>query len=351
MNWKWLALMPLPDAAVLEFTKHAERNEDSSELIAISSSPHLSDVVSKRLLETFVPSANWRALRVVNDPDLLTKTVSEGSDQRVASACANVHTPDHALVEALASKAPEAVLRVLCNPSTPLREKVEYLTPEIADRLVDVGSSKGHAVVRAGELVLQNPWMCEEPGRWSAPIRRAIASSPDATLEQLQCVRETSTAGLKFVKRHPAILDMRALGEWALEDLALLGSPAADIFVIQDPNCTLQIARTMVARDDKDQVEPQVLARILARFGLDAVSEITRYHFASTRTDSAKWLQPSAEFLGSIDDAFKGTLADLNEARAMLGADADLWSMFFDLRRNWKHSGTMLANAVRKLSR
>jgi len=351
MNWKWLALMPLPDAAVLEFIKQAECNEDSSELIAISSSPHLSDVVSKRLLETFVPSVNWRALRVVNDKELLTKTVREDSDQRVASACANVHTPDYTLVEALTSKSSEAVLRVLCNPSTPLREKVEYLTPEIADRLVDVGSSMGHAVVRAGELVLQNPWMCEEPGRWSAPIRRAIASSPDATLKQLQCVRETSTVGLKFVKCHPAILDTKPLRDWALKDLALLGSPAADIFAIQNPNCTLDIARTIIARDDNNQVEPQVLARVLARFGLDAVSEITRSHFAGTRTGSAKWLQPAAEILGEIDDTFKDTVADLNEVRALLGTDIDQWSMFFDLRRNWKHSGTMLAKAARKLTR
>lgn len=344
-----LALVPLPQVAQFALLD----THDPALSSTLSCSPYLDPAAALRLATTkgvAAPIAVWNAIRVLDDNELLDEHIKNGSTARAASAARNRNAPEEALSLAMRSSVPEVRLAALINPSTPLDTRRTACTPEALASLVEVGSSLGQSVIRAAEVVLNNPHLAETPSKWCHEIRRALVCAPSTSVEQLLELRSVSTVGLKFLKTHPLYQDpQRSWSQYTVDELLGFENPAADLVALERPDMDLGHAAAMVCRET--DVEPQVLVRLLQRFGFAPFVPWTMCRYAGTRTGSAAWSHPSAAVLRSWKASSGAVFNDATQAATLIGSDREIWQMCMSLLPNWKLGYAQLANAAAKLVR
>lgn len=346
MSNELIALVPLPVDAELEILSSGPLALRDT----LASSPFLSDPAATMLLSARRPLSQWRAIRRINDSDRLEHYIHRGSAARATAAARNPAAPAAALSSALRSDVDSVVLAALVNSSTPASDRCKIATPTTVDRLVNVGGSLGHSVIRAAEVVLHNQWMASTPERWDGATQRAIACSPDTPIPALIRLHEVSRFGGKFLRTHPLFRnESTTWDDYTTDDLLGYENPAADLQAMRREDFSLIHAKVMLSRVSHP-VEPQVLARILARFGFAACSGVPQRPFSGTRIGAAQWTTPCAEFLE------RGPLwvAQLDEVVAAvedLGTDRDRWSSFLTLLPTWQLSLVQLVTAAHRLNR
>lgn len=318
----------------------------------LATSPHLDPAAAKVIHDKSVvaPSAVWYAIRSLDDPDMLASYVDRGSAARAAAAARNPRTPPAALVSALNSANPDVRISALMNPASPIEARQAVASPDLLASLVNVGSNLADSVVRAGELVLSNPWIGESPGRYDKLLHRAIASSPHFSADVVSSLSKFSRSGRIFVKRHPLLLEPGSTWEsFNTEELAGFAHPAADLAALARPDLGLELAASMLSRTNHP-MEPQVVPRFLQRFGLAAAASYEKDQFSGSRIGAAAWSHPVASHLARWSDevstryaAYAGILADL-------GSDRSTWDMVCPMLQKWSLEPAKLVSTVARLS-
>jgi len=324
----------------------------------LASSPHLHPEAALSLLKAaesdsimISPSTSWKAIKAISDQDRLADYISKGSFARAAAAAQNPNAPQASLVEALASSDPNVVMSALINPSTPERERREFVDPSFLNSVAIVGSSLAHSVIRAAELVLNNPWLSEIPQDLDNVFHRAMACSPDSSVETVLSLKKFSRSGGKFVRSHPLVLDKnKSWDDYTLDDLCNHTHPTSDLVALSRPACTEKHAARMLSRKAPKEIEPQVLARILRRFGLAPLTLLTSPpKFAGSRTSGAAFAHSSAEWLDYWNDDSSQKFVAATGLIDTLGSDVDAWEMCMALLPKWRLGYDQLASTAIKL--
>jgi hypothetical protein len=347
MDAALLALTPLPVEGQLTLL----RMDAPDVHTALATSPYLDPTAARVLHDKVVvaPSAVWYTIRYLTDTELLTSYVFKGSIGRATAAARNQLTPAAALEAALGSPHPAVRLAALVNPSTPVELRRQAGTPEVLAELVNVGSNLADSVVRAAEVVLNNPWIGEDPGRYDKMLHRAIACSPFSTAESVASLPKFSRSGRIFVKRHPLLLEPGATWEsFTTEELVAFAHPASDLVVLQRPDLDSRTAAAMLPRSE-NEVEPQVLARLLFRFSLSATAWYQEHRFSGSRIGAAAWSHPVAQHLSSWSPEKFENYRTYVEALPALGSTKEVWEMFGSMLQNWSLEPAKLVSTVHRL--
>jgi hypothetical protein len=348
MDETLFALTPLPVEGQLALL----RTDAPAVYTALATSPHL-DPRAARYLHDFVaapPSAVWASIRLIDDAEMLENYVHKGSLARRSAAARNLNTPVPALEAALESEHHDVRLSALLNPRSPVELRRIAASPEAVSSMVNVGSCLADSVVRAAELVLNNPFLAEDPSRFDKTLHRAVACSPHSSPESVSSLSRLSKVGSKFVKRHPLLLESGSTWEsFTTQELAGFEHPAADLVALARPDLDLATACSMFSRRS-NVLEPQVIPRFLRRFGFAVAVGIERYQFSHARLGAGTWVHPAVEHLGRWDKELTRTYTDCVEAVAALGTSEDAWSMVATMLKNWHLDAHKLATTAMKLS-
>ena len=342
-----LALLPIPEAAQVELLDSRRLDEARA---ALTASPYLTPAVARTLLADRLPSNVWRAIRVIDDVEMLTYLITSASPSRAAAAARNPNTPADALSIAVRRDHIDTALAALVNPSTPCSDRAEIATPERLTELTSVGSSLGFRVIRCAEVVRNNPFLAATPQRFDGPMQRAFASMPTTSMDSLRWLRTNTRFGGKFLRTHPLLNgELDSFDACTPEQLAAFEHPATDLLAISHPDCTLDVAQRMLTRVE-DPVEPHVLAAALQRFSLQAMLAVSSNRFAGTRTGAATWTAPAARYIEHWSTAVADEVRDGLEAIEILGDRQDRWRCAFDLLPSWSLSLRQLAETAIRLN-
>jgi hypothetical protein len=300
----------------------------------LAASPHTDTELLASLCRDKTPGIRRFAYLRTDDVELLREELS----RQTAGLCTpyaarNPLAPADLLVHTLGSTQTQAALGAFLNPSTP-EDARRRLTPARATELTDVGGSNHDRVVRAHELVVNNPWMLETPDAWDGNVRRALAGLPQATAEHLERIKKAGRSGGSAVRRHPALraeFSERTPQELGTHELARIGGAAADLMVLHRPDFDSQAAEIILGFGEKPEPEPHIIGRILNRLGAEALSvEVlpSMLRCSGTRYNAASWVAPIMGFL-----TFDMTLQwpGLREAFTRLGDDRPVWETFLSL--------------------
>lgn len=346
MSNEIVALLPLPVEAEMEII--ASGPIQLRDLLA--SSPFLSENAAMLLLSASRPLTQWRAIRRITDTERLEHYIRKGTIARAAAAARNPASDVDSLEFALTSTADPVVLAALVNPTTKEQDRKATATPAVVDRLVNVGGSLGHSVIRAAEVVLHNPWMTESPEQWDGAIQRAIASSPDTSVVALARLRSASRSGGKFLRSHPLLRNEGASwSDFTTDALLEYKNPAADLQAMRRADFALKHARNIMNRADVP-AEPQVIARILDRYGFAARVGLLRERFSGTRVSATQWSTPCTEFI-EYTPVSATEFESISSAVQRLGTDRESWATLLGLYPTWKLSFEQLASTAQRLHR
>jgi hypothetical protein len=289
-----------------------------------------------------------KSLLKVADEKVLAKALNGKSITRAAHAARNSLADPDLLVKALNSPDRELSLAAFLNPSTPEAERRKRLTPDWAKYITHRGEPLSQTVVRANELVHANQWMLETPSIWPTQVRRGVAGHPAATKETLEGVRKGGWSGWKWFSSHPVLLDEKPLSDWRWDDLAQLGSPAADLYLVSHDKMGCSIMAMIATRTGRPP-EPHVLARMFQRFGLNPFVHYSRNHLADTRVYAAAWLVPATEILYWGWPTLESSIAEINDLIKELGEDAKAWESLNVLLHGWSGTWPELAQTAKSL--
>lgn len=302
---------------------------------AIATSPHTPIPVIDRLAEDRDPMVRRYALARTTNIAALTNATTPGREGLIASSAhSNPAAPVANLVAGLASKDRAVRLAAWCNPTTPLEPRLQ-LSASVATSITHVGGSLADQVVRAHALVLANPWMLDNPGRWDGNIRRALGAVYEASAEALQAILAAGSAGRSAAKAHPALNE--DAGEQAdLQVRVAAGSPAVDLELLADPVSDESIARLILQRTAPPP-EPITIGHAVRRFGVRVLAggrgdEHPVQHWSGTRLAAASWVAP---VLGFMHQGFPQDVADIEAASAILGDSRPGWETFLSLLPSW----------------
>ena len=336
MSLEILALLNLPK----EGQEAIIKSKEISAIRALSCNKNLRDENLELIFNLKDSSATHKALRITKNQERLSRKNLKGA--RALSIISNPSTHPDILIENLASEEIQRALAAYTNPSTPYQNRIDGLTPSLASDMVEVNGNVGDRVVRAYALVENNPFMKENAGSWSPTIRRAIAGSPDLTIDASNSIRKAGWAHWISHKNHPLLngLDIKAIETRLLPGFH---SSATDLEAINRPDIDFTIARQITTRDS-DDAEPNVIAKLVEKFGLAILASATP--LAGTRIKSASWLNPSIAYCQKLDASL---LAELENSVKIMDSDIEAWSAYIKLYHDWNQSPSELAEAVKRL--
>jgi hypothetical protein len=334
------ALAPLPEEAQRSLTRH----RSTAVRRALASSMHLDPSVAQTLTADADRMVVRLALRRTLD-EAAVNTAIGGGRRNAADAAKNPIADPDALAAALRSPFDEVVLAALTNPSTPESERRMLPLSRIIE-VCEVGDPVGNRVVRTHETLLANRWLLEQIPSFTHSMRRAALALPDLDAGQYKAL--VAKGRNRFTRLHPLGSGL-VLDGTPSEEMLLIGSAAVDLYIAEHPGTTLEMAQTMFSRHWKQMIEPHVLARLFRRFGeplLSAQQTGPLARLATTRVNSTAWSEPHFAYYTKIWPDRGATSAAMRDAAAILGNDADAWTMFTTLENGWEQSAPELARAV-----
>ena len=323
---------------------------DPSTLAILAARPDLSAQNAEKLSKSSYLKVRRLALRKVTDVTILKKALN--SNVYAVSVAANVNTPACILDHILRYGSSLSKIRAACNKSTPEQSRKEVLADEtVVTKLVHVGSSLGDRVVKSYELVNTNAWLAniDDYDKYDLMIKRAIignyATSKETILYAAKNLRLKHA--WSSLKNHPYLRNAE-FASMSLSDLAASESCASDMYLIDHPMVDCVSASVLLSSLRKVDPEPQVIAKLAARFG--NLCFLTKDHsdnyYAGTRVVSASWSEPCVLHYANV------TLPDpfaLCTAVNLLGSDKHTWDTYIALSRDWQDSPLELAKVVTTL--
>jgi len=283
------------------------------------------------------PTVKRLALRAMSDTDALNEHVV-GTGLYAVAAASNPNTSHARLGWVTNSPAPRVALAAYCNDNTPLADKIG-LTPDRASKLTEVGGNLAERVVRSYELVLANPWMKDQPEKWSHNLRRGMTGLPCLTLEESNKLDSCGYKQWASYQGHPARVgeDIQTL---TTSELLQRGSSACDLVALTRSDLTEDDA-FMVLYSRKVAAEPHVLARFIKRFGVGVILKPSR--LSGSRFSGASWTNPAVEARDRVPNV--NAWYDLQAASLKLGSSEAAWALFANMANNWGSSAEELAVA------
>jgi hypothetical protein len=225
----------------------------------LAASPHTDTGLLAALCRDRIPGIRRFAYLRTDDVDLLRDELSRPSAGLCTPyAARNPSAPADLLAHATRNPQVQTALGAYLNPSTP-EDARRRLTPERATEITDVGGSNHDRVVRAHELVVNNPWMLDTPDAWDGNVRRALAGLPQATAEHLEIIRKVGRSGGSAVRRHPVLraeFGQRSPQEWGTHELARIGGAAVDLMVLRRDDFDATAAMLVLGLGEKPEPEP-----------------------------------------------------------------------------------------------
>lgn len=355
LNKSLFALTPLDP----EFQVSLASNSDMLETLAVS--PHLHPAAANRCLGMAVagkvsasPSTCWKLIKRVDDVDLLDSLLADPSSAKASAAARNPHAPGESIERCVRRLGDKVMLAAMVNPATPLEFRRELAVPGSGlISLVNVGPALGHTVVRAAEVVLNNPWISADVSRFSPAFHRAVICSPAASLEEVLSASECSRSGRKFVASHPLVREKKAFWEgFTLQELLAFRHPASDIVALSRPEMSAGDAACILGRPEPIEPEPQVVARVFRRFGfLPVALQATPLRYAGSRISSSAWAEACVGLLDGWGLEHSKRFLDASSAADLLVDDPSARESFAALLPSWGLGFVELAKTARRLYR
>ena len=333
MSLEVISLLKLPLAGVESIIKL--KNEKCNR--ALASSLHTPQDIVNELAQSKSTMVSSKALRRSNNTSLVNEVAKQNSIKSIG-ALWNPLVSSEILVQQLDSENRTLAAIAFAHPNTPLEIRKEKLTPELADKITDVGGALGEGVVRAMEIALNNPWLRDEPAKWPNLIRRALSNLPETTLSDFTSIKKAGWSGWKTSQFHPAKngLDVK---EYSPKALVAINSAATDYLAATHPDLTFKQAQDIFAFN-RNMPEPHVVSRLVERFGMEIF--YGTYALASTRVTSSAWRVPMIEYYQQFN---KFDTQDTQAGLTILGDDHKGWETFLKLYSNWTGSIKDLAIA------
>lgn len=356
MSEKFAAFAPLPIQGQLAFarSKVVQYVED------LSISPHLAPLVATRCLNDISSDklaaslgTYWRFISKIDDIDLIDSYISTGSPSRASAAASNPAATKESLRKALDFDDGQVRFAALLNDATPSTLRSKYGSPALFESMVNVSAPLSNTVVRAAEAVLSNHWIAKNPDRFSGAFHRAIICSPASSFEEIVAAQACSHFGRKFTKRHPLRkYPNLAWADCTVAELLSFAHPAADLVALARPEMTVLDASSVLARCEPFEPEPQVLARLIGRFGFAPLVGLHQpLLYSLSRTSAAAWVNPAVDLLKDWPTVNSSSVADATRACEMLADDANAWSVFVSLLPSWSLGFAQLANTALRVYR
>jgi hypothetical protein len=341
----------LPVAALLDLPLEAQhtiiRHHDLRLRRALVTSPYASIKVIEALVDDSDRDTHHVALRRTTNVELIRDRFARSRTCCLTAIARNPNTPTELLDFALNSSIASIRLAAYVNTATPVTSR-RALTPQQVTKLVDVGEPIGSTVVRSHEALIANPHLFEDYDQFGQILRRAAFAMPHLTLEQHQALRKIGSS--RYANRHPVFtFGSDWVGSAGMLDLLALKSPAADLWLAENPSSDAKIASDLLLRKDH-HVEPHVIARLLSRFGTSIIPTNKSSHIAQTRVDSSAWSNPYAMMYNEVVNAKNARLYDfLLEGVQTLEGESDRWETFLTLAADWEGPITELFASARSL--
>lgn len=335
-------LLPLVNIPVA--IQHIISNSESAlRRHVLVNSPNTSlDVISKMVRDKN-RLVQHSALMRVNNPTLLSDTYKTGSLCCVKAVVRNTSTPTEILSSATRNSNDKVSLGAYCNPSTPIIDRLQ-LTTQKAWSLTNVGSFIGARVVRSYQIMDLNRHLLDDISLLSSMQRRAALSLPDLSLNQYNQIRDFGWS--KFRDSHPLHRSPDGAKALSVIELLSMNSPASDLWLADNCNSDLDTCRSVLKNRGNHFVEPQVIAKLLARYGSDVVPENSRTEISGTRSISAAWLNPLAIHFNDIAKAKANrVLHDYQVVANTLSNNEEAWNSFLSLENQWDGNMLELAEA------
>lgn len=282
-----------------------------------------------------------KAIRRCDDVELVNNFAKQNNVKSIGALWNKLASTD--VVEAALTSSDRTISCVAFgNPNSDVEVRKALLTPDRFKDLTEVGSCMADKVVRAAVVLDNNLYLAERIAEISSFAKRAIASSAWASSDHFDLIKNSGWSHWEHTKTHPARLG-QSIYLLNMQELFKLNCSAADLLIIQDPNCDLKMARKLFTASGHIEVEPQVLALAVNRFGIEVLAGSKK--LAGTRVFGAGWIEPSAEYYEQVKDfAFD----DLKAAAIILEENPTAWEFFIKLATGWNRSYVELAeNAVR----
>lgn len=339
-----ISLLPLP----LEAQRVIAASSDSNLRLSLVTSNY----VDQSFLNTMINDSNrdiqHTALSKIIDQKFINNNYTEVANCCKKAILKNKNLNSKILSELLEYSDTEIKLLSFIHVNTDIRLK-KKVPMDIVAKLVTRSNPLGETVVRSLECIYSNPWLLKKAGEFSHSLKRAALSYPYLTEENMAKVKSRSLS--KYLKSHPLCrvgYDITKSDDNLSYYIDFL-SPAFDFHLVNNKNLTLEMGKRMLVRDNF-HTEPNIIARLLERFGVEVIPDSRVYSLATTRTDSSMFISPLARYYNDVI-IYKSeyNFEDLKNVINKLGTKKENWTNFINLHRDWSGNILDLAEVAVKI--
>lgn len=339
-----ISLLPLP----LEAQGVIASSSDSNLRLSLVTSNY----VDQSFLNTMINDSN-RDIQHTALSKIIDQTFINNNYTEIANCCKkailkNRNLNSKILSELLEYSDTEIKLLSFLHKNTDLALK-KKIPLDVVAKLVTRSNPLGETVVRSLECIYSNPWLLKKAGEFSHSLKRAALSYPYLTEENMERVKSRSLS--KYLKSHPLCrvsYDITTSDDNISYYIDFL-SPAFDFHLVTNKNLTLEMGKKMLVRQNF-HTEPNIIARLLDRFGIEVIPDSRVYTLATTRTDSSMFISPLARYYNDVI-IYKSeyNFEDLKNVIKKLGTKKENWTNFINLHRDWSGEILDLADVAIKI--
>jgi hypothetical protein len=311
---------------------------------ALLSSNNVSQFTVNSLLNSNDRVTKHLALQKSNDQIYINNLYNKVENCCKIYLAKNHNLNSELLNDALKSKRRELVLQAFINPNSCLELKKSFPIVDIIN-LVNVAPPLGNTVVRSLELLYNNTWLLEKVEEFNHSLKRAVLSYP--YINDTSFIYANTKSLRRYGKSHPLLrigIDIRnsnISSQYLIDFL----SPAIDYYLVENGNINLELGKKMLTRE-KFFTEPNIIARLLNRFGAEIIPAENKYLIAQTRVNSTSWLAPIAVYYNDIIKLKNNEIYnDIKNASDQLGNNYQAMSNFISLSANWNDKFQYLLSA------
>jgi len=337
---KYIALLPLSD----EGQRAIVESKNNDLIKTLISSNFVSNKTLNSIINIKNRDINHILYKKINDTDYINKRYDLVNDCCKAYIGRNPNISIDNLSKMAKSNNRELVLQLLINKTANLELRKSIGISDII-KYVKVAPPLGNTVVRSLEVLFSNPWLLEFTDSLNHSLKRAALSYPYLSEEIFSKVNERALR--RYGNLHPISRFGTTIDKMNLNDTELisLNSPSVDFYLVNKEDLDISTAYKMLNRNDF-YTEPNFIARLLERFGVDVIPKTEVNYLAKTRIDSTAWLSPIAYFYNDIIKLKNNNQYDsLIYAKNSLDKNYEAWSNFISLSNNWLGSIEELVDA------
>ena len=340
-----LATLPLEK----EYQKIIAQVGDNKTKRILAHSSHVDPTVALSLASDQDYVTRTYALRFCTDTDFIQSKHSEHAKniKTQLELARNTHLPYEIAIKLLESSNYDLQFAGFTHPSIPVDEKKEKLTPSIAKTLINRGGCVGDRVVKAYELVLNNPYILDTIDTWDHYIKRALLGVDFITIDYVEYLKESRFKGLTSDKYLRLISILKNTDNFTIDHLTSLAEPLADLLVLKNPNTSLDQARKILTNSNKLRKsvgpEPHIIGRLVKRFGSHVLFNAS--DISDTRIRTASFVTPEVQYYNIL----RKLTDEVLEIPEILGLDLVCWDNFSQLSKTWDKDLISLAHASVKL--